>query len=545
MRWSGKLALMAHRRADVEKFYADLKAWQPTLRADLIAAGVAEKRLAEEEHLTMLEAAAEYAKTNFWFFISEILDWQGLDEEFHGEMTEFLQKKAESKLLLSPRGHLKSTLGTVAYALWRAVKNPECRLLIANYRLDNAKSFLFQIRAELNKERFQAFYPRLVPNLKNVKWNETQLTLKRSSNPKEATFEVTGVGGEITGKHYDVILFDDIVGPENVGTLEQLQKLRTWWGQMQAILEPGGDQVLIGTRYHYADLYGHIIENLQHEFHILKRSVYREDGSPSWPGKFTPEIIKKIEERMTSDPRQGRALFVAQYFNEVIDEATAAFRRDKIRYYAENDVPTALGVTISLDPAISEKETADRSAIVVRGVDVKGNWYILEVWAERGVTPTRLIEKLFELYLKWSKRFPVTGVGIEAQSYQKSLIYAMRDEMTKRQVFLPLIELGNWRTSKELRIRGLIPRFEMGMMFFRKPMESGDQTDILLDEMLRFPKSSHDDVLDALSFHQDMETFASELEPIAESNPDEVREGYDRYGYKLPAATSSAHNSFL
>ena len=122
-----------------------------------------------------------------------------------------MESKGDSKLVLCPRGHLKSTICTVAYPLWRALNNPDCRILLANYKLDNAKSFLLQIRQELtNNEVITHVYRKVLPDTKKVRWNETNITLHRKSNPKEATFEVTGVGGEITGRHYDVILFDDI-----------------------------------------------------------------------------------------------------------------------------------------------------------------------------------------------------------------------------------------------------------------------------------------------------------------------------------------------
>lgn len=532
------------KREDVVAFYELLDRERPELRRKLLADGVTEKKLDEEEKLVLIEICAKYGKKNFWFFVTEILGWDGLDVEFHGELCNFMQKQGESKLILAPRGHLKSTICTVAYALWRSMRDPNVRILLANYKLDNAKAFLFQIRIELGRDRFRAFYPGVVPNMKNVKWNETQITLTRTTNPKEATFEVTGVGGEITGKHYDVILFDDIQGPENVGTLEQLLKLRTWWNQLQAILEPGGDQVLVGTRWHYADIYGFILENLQHEFLVLQMDVFKPDGSPVWPSKFKPEMLRKIEERMSSDPRQGRALWLAQYRNVIVDEQSAAFKRSKIKYFDDASTPRALGVTITLDPAISEKEGADRSAITVRGVAENNHWYVLEVWAERAVTPSALVDKLFEIYLKWSARFPVSSVGIEAISYQKSLMFSIRDEMFKRNVFMPIVELGNWRTSKELRIRGLVPRYDQGAILFRKPTDSGDHTAILLDEMMKFPKSPHDDCLDSLAMHMEMEAVADVL--IPETRPDdETLPGRDRYGYPVREENHSPYRSFL
>lgn len=482
---------------------------------------------------------------SFWFFIMVVLQWKGLDETFHYELCNFMEKQGDSKLVLCPRGHLKSTICTVAYPLWRALHDPDCRVLLANYKLDNAKSFLLQIRQELvNNELLTYVYRKVIPDTKKVRWNETSITLRRTSNPKEATFEVTGVGGEITGRHYDIILFDDIVGPENVGTLEQLNKLRNWWNQMQAILEPGGDQILVGTRWHFADLYGYIMENLSNQFEIFHRSVFKADGSPLWRKKFKPEMLVRIEERMATDPRQGRALWVAQYLNQVIDEATASFKRAKLQHFSDNDLPRELGISIVLDPAISDKQSADRSALTVRGVDKDNNWYVLEVWAERGVEPNALIDKLFELYLKWNEKWPVQAVAIETIAYQKALIFALNDEMAKRNLYLPLVEISSHRQSKELRIKSLIPRWNMGHIYLRNPMQSSDQTDVLMDEIFRFPKSEHDDCLDSLVMHSELFVTPGTV-AFNESNPDQGDGERDRYGYKIQKKMGSSQGRFL
>lgn len=532
-------------RKEVEWFYRRVKEELPWLRERMKAEGLDEKNIEKEVELVLTDVSVKYAMDHFWFFVTEILGWKGLDDTFHGDLSDFMEKPHPLKLVLAPRGHLKSTLCTVAYALWRAFKNPNIRILISNYREANAGSFLFQIRNELLSERLKTFFPKAIPNLRNVKWNESQITLNRTSNPKEATFEIAGVGNEITGRHYDLILFDDIVGPENIGTLEQLQKLQAWWNQMQAILEPGGEQVLVGTRWHYADLYGFILENMASEFLVWQSDVYRDDGvTPVWEAKFTREILKSIEDRMSKDPRQGRALWLAQYRNTIVDEQTAVFRRAKMKYFAEKDIPAALGVSITLDPAISEKQSADRAAITVRGVSEQNDWYVLEVWAERGKTPDELVEKLFEIYEKWNAKFPVGAVGVEAISYQKSLVYSINDAMRKKNVFLPLVELGNYRTSKELRIRGLVPRYEQGALLFRKPADSGDQTAILLDEMAKFPKSAHDDCLDSLAMHLELEVIPGIL-TVEEKDPDAPKEGYDRYGYPVDPRPMGTNVSFL
>lgn len=502
------------------------------------------KKMAEEKFPVDKDAAAtefegvlfalyeEYAKTNFWFFVTEILGWRGLSREFHGDLMGFLSDaEIKSKLILCPRGHLKSTIGTVAYALWRLFCNPDLRILIVNYKLENAKAFLWELRSiiEMN-ETVRGIYSRFIPtDTKKMKWNETSILLRRVKIMKEASIEVAGTTTEVTGKHYDLIIYDDVVGPENIGTLEQVDKLRHWFNQVQAVLEPGGEQVVIGTRWHFADLYGFIEENLS-EFQSFKREVYKPDGSTLWPEKFSKQTVERIENRMSADPKSGRALFLAQYRNIIVDEQTATFKHSMVKYIEDQPggLPSDLGVTITCDPAISDKQSADRTAFVVRGVDSLHRWWVLEVVARRGMTPAETIDELFRLYTKYNAKYFVAGVGVETQAYQKSLVFQIRDRMMRDGVFLPLVELGNWRTTKEFRIRGVSPLFENGAIFFRRPGE--DDTNILIDELLRFPKAPHDDAADALSMHLEIDTVASPAPSAPESSESS---GLDRYGYKV------------
>jgi len=67
------------------------------------------------------------------------------------------------------------------------------------------------------------------------------------------------------------------------------------------------------------------------------------------------------------------------------------------------------------------------------------------------------------------------------------------DEMRKRNTFISITPIKHKGIQKELRIRGLIPRWESKSIFL-----VGDNFE-LLDEMRTFPNGQHDDVLDSLS----------------------------------------------
>jgi len=54
---------------------------------------------------------------------------------------------------------------------------------------------------------------------------------------------------------------DDLVNWENSRTPEQLNKVVDWWKLARSLLSPDGIEIIIGTRWDFDDLYGHIIGN--------------------------------------------------------------------------------------------------------------------------------------------------------------------------------------------------------------------------------------------------------------------------------------------
>lgn len=518
-----------------------------TLADAHLAEGTKPENLDHELGLDALILNKQWAHADFWFFLQEVLGVKQLNRKFHGEMADFMTTADERKLILAPRGHLKSTLCTVYYALWRICRNPNIRILIANYKLSLAQSLLFQIRNEiLGNESIQNYYHNILPDMKKAKWNESQITVNRTTNLKEATIEVAGVGAEITGRHYDLIICDDVVGPENITTKEQLDKTLQWYNQLEFLLDPGGNQVMVGTRWHYDDLYGHIQEHLSDSFKVFKRGIWDEAGEPIWPEKFTKQMVVDLKARIEKDPKQGPALFVAQYMNEVIDEATAVFQRKFAKPYEEHELPEDIAITMTVDPAISDRESADFSAITVRAVDKDNTWWLLEAFAKRGMSPMDLIEKVFEIYLKWkSKGMEPDGVGIEYVAYQKALQFILNDEMRKRNIWMPMYELKNHRNSKEFRIKGaLATRWQLGVI--RIPKTYTDSTGELLDQLYRFPKCSHDDLVDSLAMHDEMPVMAPHPRKRDEKEEYHPNEKRDRYGYPThPEDKELTHAGFF
>lgn len=431
----------------------------------------------------------------------------------HREMCKFIdEEKTKYKLSLLPRGHLKSTLITVGRSLQAICDNPQVRILLANATYPLAVSFLDQIKAHLkNNKKLHSYYGDLSKG--SSKWSENAIKIVKAGEindyeKRENTVTVAGITTSLTSQHYDIIIIDDAVNEENITTIDQIKKVYQFYRNCLDLLEPGGELIIIGTRWHDSDLYGWIMNGdrdrpgeippsiskdiMSHQFvykgeqfNIMKRKVV-EGSSPIWPEKFTQNHIDMLQRE------KGPYSFSCQYNNEPIPEANQQFKRSWFRYYIEDDLKNRNLFNFTMvDPAISQEAGSDFTTIVTIALDEYYNWFIREIIRDH-MLPNKIIDTMFKVAEIWRP----LEMGIEVVAFQKMLAYSIRDEMRVRKKYLPIRELKHASKSKEARIKGLQPGYNAGHIFHKERMPN---LEYLEDELLRFPRGSHDDIIDGLA----------------------------------------------
>lgn len=423
--------------------------------------------------------------TDLYHFNKEILGYSSMEAKPHKEMCDFVEYGGNRQLLLYPRGHFKSSCITVGYALYRLLKNPNIRILIVNLTLQNAKSFLREIKGHLeNNDKLIDIVGK--QRNKDDKWTETEITIRdRSVNVKESSITVAGSGVALVSQHYDIIIADDIENQDTVSTKEQLEKTRNWFKLLYSLLDPGGKMIVIGTRYHYEDIYSQLIK--QPDYEKLIKSCYDDKGKPIFPKRFTKKILASLK------ASQGSYIFGCQYLNSPVDSENAKFKKSDIKYYTNDDLRgKTLFTVMCIDRAYSLNKSSDFTGLVVASLDQDNNLYV------RFSKRLKCLEnEIINWIFLYRETFDVNLVGIEQKAYEFTLKPTLDSEMRARNNFFSVSELKA-KQSKIMRIERLVPRFEVGSIFIRQEMVD------LEDELLRFPMAEHDDLADALAYTLDL-----------------------------------------
>jgi len=404
---------------------------------------------------------------------------------------------------LAPRGCGKTRIGDIGYAAWKAVNNPNIRILIVSDTDTHAVRFLGTVKAVLESH---PLIKRYYGDLKGDKWTDHEIVLKtRTEIQTEATISAMGMySGAVTTGHYDIIIADDLINFDNSRTEGQRERSKEWFKTtLLPTLLPGGEIHCLGTRYHYDDLWQMVIDELGYDTQIQEAII---DNRSIWekhmPLRDRIENGRKTEGLETIREKLGSMIFNLQYMNDVeLMKKGRIFLYDWFQFY--DVIPEGLRIFQGVDPAISQKDTADYFVIATIGVDIEGNIYVLDIVRER-LTFAQQIQMIKRKHNEWQPLI----VGIEKVSYQEALVQHLREEYPE--IRIKEISTVKDKVSRAYNRSGL---FENGKVFVRRDMH------LFIDELVLFPDAQHDDQFDALDFALDVAFDVGKPTPSSHISP--------------------------
>lgn len=377
------------------------------------------------------------------------------------------------------RYHYKSTIITFAGTIQDILDDPDVTICIFSAVKPIAQEFLAQIKEEFEgNDLLKAIYPDVLwsePRKKDAldgrppKWGiQRGIVVKRKSNPKEATVEAHGlIDGQPTSRHYKKHKYDDVVHQDHLSD-DSIKKTTARYELADNLgSHLGVAKGIAGTRYHWADTYGVILEE---ERGGMKPRIYPATDDGTLNGKpvfLTPEKWADVKSTQ-------RSTVSAQMLLNPVSGEEQVFNLKWCRPYFVR--PRTLNVYILGDPSKGKAKSGkskdtkklDNTAIAVIGVDAANNKYLLDGYRHRMSLSVRW-QVIRDLYRKW-KAMPgvqLVEVGYEVYGMQTDLEY-FKERMLQEQLSIEIKEL-NWvregNQSKNDRIERLEPDFRIGRFF--------------------------------------------------------------------------------
>lgn len=398
-----------------------------------------------------------------------------------------LVTKHKKIAIAAPRGHSKSTVFSLVYPLWCILFNKIKFGVIISDSMTQAADLLGAIIEELEtNERIIKDFGRIAgyvpPSLEDKKkWSTKEIVTTTDVKMVAKSWNSRIRGIRYKENRPDLIVVDDLENDENVQSEDQRGKVKRVFGR--SIMQLGSQDVqiiVVGTILHFDSLLQNILDNPGEGWYTKIYRAIKDDGSILWPEWWTMEKFESIR----NDPQVGEIGFQQEFMNNPLDPSQQIIKPQA--WYEGSIDLTMVDLFGFIDLAISEKETADYTAVVTVGKSrTDGKIYVVNAVRLRGGISDQL-----ELVFNLRKQYNYRVFGIESVAYQKAFYQVLTKEMQQRKEYIPTLEVEVDRDK--VRRAGIVaPYVDNGTVVFNKGFIDFN------NELIQFPKAKHDDYVDA------------------------------------------------
>jgi len=422
---------------------------------------------------------------------------------FHKQVCKALEavERGEIQQLIfcMPPRHGKSELATRRLAAWFSGRHPEQHVAVAAYSDTMANDFGGDVRAIMGTSQYRLTFP--------------EHRLRRGGNAKD-NLETTkggrlvfvGRGGALTGRGAHMLLVDDLYKDHEEARSQAIRdQAWNWFTKVAMTRRMGRKSVIITmTRWHADDVVGRITDPENPHYNKIEAEKWkiiripaiaeeddplgRQPGEPLWPNGPDKFDLDFLESQQRLDPLGFSALY--QQSPTVADGTL--FRRETLKFYTPEELPTDLRYYCSSDHAVGEKQRNDPSCLLKIGVDKNDDIYVIDcVW--RRMAADVAVEAMLAMgggtkkpLLWWAERGHIS----------KSIGPFLRKRMLETSTYINLVEVTPV-ADKQTRAQSIAARVAMGKVYFPKVSW---WTEKAVNEMMGFPNALHDDFVDALAY---------------------------------------------
>ena len=449
--------------------------------------------------------------------------------DLHPSQT-FIQGAPSNIVINTPPNHAKSTTITVAYSVWRILRDPNVKILLVSKRQGFAANFLYAIKSILTSARYRPLQTRWAPaegfEKASAEWSATQIRLvdDETDFEKDPTVQVLGIGGQIYGSRADLIIVDDAVVLENVAQWEsQLRWIRQ---EVDSRLYSESSKLLVvGTRVAPVDLYSALLDPNNYDgedspwTYLSQPAVLEQSDDPDkavtlWPrsnqrpreyegepdedGLFPKwDYAALMKKRRSVDARTWSLVYQQEQVSE-----TTVFAEDAVRGCVDrmrNPGPLIPGlsghparpigthVIAGLDPAA----VGHTAAVALALERDTGTRWVLDVHNEARMTPDAMRALIYD----WTERLGVQEWRIEQNAFQAFLVQdrEVNQWLASRGVLLTGHLTGRNKTDPQLGVAsmaGLFKGYLEGWNKIRLPNLSSNGVKALVEQLVTwFPET--------------------------------------------------------
>ncbi len=387
-----------------------------------------------------------------------------------------------------PPRSLKSVSISVAWPAWLLAKKPESRIMVASYSQILSTKLSLDTRFVMNSDWYNEIFP------------ATRIHPKQNQKNKFLTTKygfrfATSVGGSATGEGGDILIVDDPHNPANIASTKIREKVINWYKETFSTRlnnRHEGRIVIVMQRLHEDDLTGYLVKNRKEEWKVLKiptlatefisykigdYSYVMEEGETIHHKLFNSQIIEKLIKEI------GQNNFLAQYQQSPVKNSSSLLNTDHLKFYT--NLPSNFShIILSWDTAVKVGENSDYSACTIWGI--VGDIYYLISCLEHKYEYPQLKKQAKSLY----HQYLPSKILIEDKASGQSLIQDLRAEGMKNIVSCKPV------TDKITRLATCMDLFEAGKVLIPA---TGYHSYIVQKQLLNFPGSKHDDIVDSIS----------------------------------------------
>lgn len=436
-------------------------------------------------------------ESHYWFFhiyFGQYVKYQTAD--LHRDIFAITEdEEIEQAVIVSFRGSAKSTICATSYPIWAILGKPKKKyILLISRTKEQSRLILSNIKEELENNEL------LINDFGNLfmdsgEWRSESIVIPDF----KARITSLSVGASIRGTRHrenrpDLIICDDIEDIDSVKTQESRDQTFRWFTQTIVPLGQVDTKIiLIGNLLHNDSLMMRLKEKILKQEN--KRLVFKEfplvdeEGKCLWIGRY-PDLDSINREK---NKIGNLVAWQREYLLKLIPDEDQVVFFEWLQFYKKLP-PTNLSsfkyVAIAVDPAISEKTSADYTAIICAyvfgyGKDLKV--YILpNPINKRMPFPTTIIEIKATLdhfrYLGFA-----TQTFVESVAFQKSISQQLFTEGYKTNEV-------SVKGDKRIRLSLTTPAIQNGQILFPE-----NNVDALINQLVGFGAEKHDDLADAFS----------------------------------------------